>query len=308
VTVDGSSNAVVRGTQVTYTLHVTNDGLIPALDVMPRLELDAGLAFGSATGATCTFAGSTATCDAGTLAPGATVNVAIVVNTLVTGGHAVIASATSVHPDPNPSDNQASALLTVAPLSDIGATLAAGALTVTRDSALAYTLTVANSATSDPTTAVARITLGNRLAYVSASGATCTHASGVVTCNLASIPAGGSTVVTINTTAIAIGAADASAVVEAFGLDPMPGDNNPAAATVTIDAPPPPPPPPASSSSGGGSSSGGKGGGALDAWTALLLLLLAGFRIRGGKTGSQMLREEFPDGGEDQPRVVLGEP
>ena len=266
------SNAVTRGTHVTYILSTTNGGVIPAQNVTPKLLFTAGMQFISGSGATCSATADTVTCDAGTLAAGASGDVQIVMDTIATGANLVTASVSSLHPDPNAGNNTASATLTIAPFADVGVTLAAGATAVTQNAALAYTLTANNTATSDATAATAHVTLSNLLTYSSATGATCTHAAGVVTCDLGSLAPNASLVVTINTTAATAGTANSSADITSAAFDPVTGNNLASAAAVTISAPPPPPPPPSSSSSGGGGKKGG--GGAFDALTAMLLAAL----------------------------------
>ena len=272
-----NSNALTRGSSVTYSLNVTNRGVIAAPAVTARLTLSAALRFNSAVGANCALGGNVVSCDLGALSPSQLAMIAITVDTLAAGATQVTAEVSGGNPDPNPANNSASAALTIAPLSDLGVTLTSAATTAVQNTAFAYTLTATNAAGSDATAATAHVTLSNLLTFASATGATCTSATNVVTCNLGSIATGGSVAVTINVNAVTVGAAASSADVVGVALDPVVINNVATAGNVTITAPAPPPPPPSSSSSSGG---GKGGGGAFDYATVLALLAFIGWARR----------------------------
>lgn len=269
----GNASSVNRGAQVTYTLTVTNHGVIVAPGVITHLTLPSVLRFVSATGAVCTGDVIVA-CEHSPLAAGASTVVAITLDTLGSRSAEVTADVTSANPDPNPNNNSANATLTIAPVSDVGVTMVSSAASATQNTQFSYTLTATNSAGSDASAATSRVTLSNLLTFTSSSGATCTHAAGIVTCDLGTLAPGGSLVVTINVSATSTGAASSSAEIQSAAIDPAAANNSSSAPVVTITSPPPPPPPSgggSSSSSGGGG--GGKGGGAFDYASALTLFV-----------------------------------
>jgi Domain of unknown function DUF11 len=130
------------------------------------------------------------------------------------------------------------------------------------------TLTASNLSTNDTAGAHAELTLSALLAYTSASGATCTAASSVVSCDLGTIAGGASKVVSITVNAATAGTANSSATVGGAAPDPV-TTNNSASAAMIVSAPLPPPTPP--------SSGGGGGGGAFDYSSIVALLALLGY-------------------------------
>ncbi|HEY9853283.1 MAG TPA: DUF11 domain-containing protein, partial [Leptolyngbyaceae cyanobacterium] len=81
VTQAGPTTPVPAGSNVTLTTGVTNNGTIPATNVILTNPLPPNVTFVSATPSqgTCTFANGSVTCNLGTINPNQTVNVAIVV-------------------------------------------------------------------------------------------------------------------------------------------------------------------------------------------------------------------------------------
>ncbi len=81
VTQAGPTTPVPAGSNVTLTTGVTNNGTIPATNVILTNPLPPNVTFVSATPSqgTCTFANGSVTCNLGTINPNQTVNVSIVV-------------------------------------------------------------------------------------------------------------------------------------------------------------------------------------------------------------------------------------
>jgi uncharacterized repeat protein (TIGR01451 family) len=148
VTVTDAPDPVAQGSNITYTVTVTNAGPSSATSVTATVPVPANVTFvsGTATQGTCAVASGTITCTIGTMASGATVTATIVVTATAAG--TVNASITVASPvlDPTPGNNSASASTTVnAPASadfTIAASPASASLQGNQQSAT-FTLTLA---------------------------------------------------------------------------------------------------------------------------------------------------------------------
>jgi uncharacterized repeat protein (TIGR01451 family) len=115
VTVTDAPDPVAQGSNITYTVTVTNAGPSTATGVTATVPVPANVTFvsGTATQGTCAVASGTITCTIGTMASGATVTATIVVTATAAG--TVNATITVASPvlDPTPGNNSASASTTV---------------------------------------------------------------------------------------------------------------------------------------------------------------------------------------------------
>jgi uncharacterized repeat protein (TIGR01451 family) len=102
------------GTQGSYSLTISNGGPSTATDVVVTITLPAGMTFVSA-GSTCSALGAVVTCTLGTLAPGATVSLTLIVAVAsgISGTFTPVATVTSPTPDPNSANNSVSSPTTV---------------------------------------------------------------------------------------------------------------------------------------------------------------------------------------------------
>jgi uncharacterized repeat protein (TIGR01451 family) len=108
---DAPDPVAPRGT-LTYTLVATNHGTNPAVGAGILDTLPADVTFVTAS-AGCTHSGGKVDCDLGTLAPGASATVTIRVTPKRTGVITNTATAGSLVPDPDPSNNTATTATTV---------------------------------------------------------------------------------------------------------------------------------------------------------------------------------------------------
>ncbi len=113
----GSPNPVTVRTSLTYSINVFNQGPSIATSVTLADELPAGVTFVSATvspagAGTCTGT-SNVTCDLGAMAVGGGVAVVIVVTPQATGQLSNTASVRANEPDPDPTNNSATAVTVV---------------------------------------------------------------------------------------------------------------------------------------------------------------------------------------------------
>lgn len=274
----GVATSAPQGTAFSYTLTATNYGVIDANPVAAQIVLGDNLSFVSASGAACTDNNSVVSCDLGSLASGGSKDVVITVNPESPGTTTSTASISGPNLDPNISNNSASAALQITPVTDLSVTFTTLTGSIEQGASFAYTLTATNNSLNDANTITAHVTLSSQLKFEDASGATCTAAGGVVTCDLGTITAGSSKSVTINVTGVAAGMATGSADISGTDPDPDTTNNSASASKVTVSSPPAPP---ASGNTGGG---GGGGGGAMDYFllvalaSMLLLMRLRKFR------------------------------
>jgi uncharacterized repeat protein (TIGR01451 family) len=235
---------VVAGSDVVYTLTVSNAGPSDAASVSVTDTLPAGVAFDSASGPgwSCSNVGDVSvTCTrpglaAGATAPDITVTVVAPAAAATLSNTASVSSATA---DPDPSDNTAIAGTTVTASADLAVTKV-GPVTVTAAGDLSYQIDVANDG---PSTAVAVSvvdTLPAGVTFVSADGAgwTCTNAGdSSVTCTLPSLAAGATapTITVVVTAPAQPTSLSNTAAVASTTADPDPSDNS-ASATTDVTA------------------------------------------------------------------------
>jgi uncharacterized repeat protein (TIGR01451 family) len=99
---------------LTYTIVATNAGPAPAGSVRVVDTLSASVDFVTAKpGAKCSLAGRIVTCRAGTLAPGTSSTVTVVVTPTAAGTVSNSATVSTTSPDPNPSNDDRTVSTTV---------------------------------------------------------------------------------------------------------------------------------------------------------------------------------------------------
>lgn len=229
------------GSNLTYTITVTNNGPNSATGIAVTDAVPAGLTFVSATATqgTCALAAGTITCNVGTLANGATATATVV----VTAGAAAVPSVTNTvnvtatEFDPNTANNSATATTTVNPVADLVVTKSDSPDPVAVSTNLTYSIVVANNGPSQATGVTLTDTLPAGVTFVSStpSAGTCSGTT-TVTCNLGTINSGANVTVTIVVTApAAAGSLSNTASVTSGVTDPN-AANNSATATTTIGA------------------------------------------------------------------------
>jgi len=228
----GAPATVLVGSNLVYTITVTNAGPSDAQAVSVALPTPAGLTFVSTSGA-CTTA---LPCDAGAVAAGATATVTATFS--VPGTYAganpiqATASATSTTPDPTPANNTAGASTAVQASADLQVTLGAPASIVVGNN-LVYTITVTNAGPSDAQAVSVALPTPATLTFVSSSGA-CTTA---FPCDLGTLASGATATITatFSVPTVYTGPDPISATASAASTtaDPAPG-NNSATATTSV--------------------------------------------------------------------------
>ncbi|WP_395684146.1 hypothetical protein, partial [Dokdonella sp.] len=208
------------GTNVSYTLAVTNNGPSPAAGVSLADPTPAGLTFVSAT-APC--AGGFP-CALGTLAGGASVNVTVTFAVPANGSGSITNTATlsSTTSDPTPGNNSSSVTTTIASSANVSV-VKTGPASATAGQNVVYTLAVHNAGPSD----AANVSLADPtpagLTFVSAT-APCT---GGFPCNLGTLANGATTNITVTylVGAGVTGPIANTATVSSPTPDPTPADN-----------------------------------------------------------------------------------
>ena len=193
VSVTDSPDPVKLGSNVTFTVTVTNAGPEVALGVLLTNTLPPGLTFVSAAGA-CVQNGSQIVCDLGILSVSNTAVVTIVATAVGLGSPNFTARVAGGVAEFNLADNTAIATTTIQANADLSIGLAAFPTTGNVGTPLVYAITVANAGPNG----AAGVTITNVLPAgvtisnaVASQGGGCSASGGVVICDLGSLPPGG---------------------------------------------------------------------------------------------------------------------
>ena len=188
------------GEEVTYTLTAHNDGPSTAVGAKIVDHLPVGVAFVSASPG-CTNAAGTVTCTLGDLASGAdavrTITVRIEPSAVGTLTNKASVSATTT--DPDPGDNGAATTTAIGDRGDLSLAKSVSPGDAEPGDVVTYTLTVANDGPAAARDVVLSDTVPAGLAFVDSDpGApACSYDAGVVSCELGSVPAGGTRTVLV---------------------------------------------------------------------------------------------------------------
>ena len=176
------------------------------------------------------------TCNLGNLASGASATVEIKVTPQSAGKITNTASVGGNEPDPNSSNNRASADTTVNPSTDLSITKTDSPDPVVVGQTLTYKVTAKNNGPSNATGVKVTDNLPAGVTFQSAtpSQGSCSQASGTVTCNLGNLASGASATVEIKVTPQSAGKITNKASVGGNESDPN-SSNNRASAETTVN-------------------------------------------------------------------------
>lgn len=245
---DDNPDPLNAGTNLTYTIGVTNSGPDPADAVEWTDTLPAGTTFVSLSspgGWSCTTppvgSGGTVECSTASLAVStANFTLTVAVAPSVASGTVLsnTAAVTSTTADPDPMDNSDTETTTVGTSANLSVTKTDSPDPVTAGNNLTYTITVTNAGPSNAATVALADTLPAGTTFVSMptpGGWSCTTGA-TINCSIASLPAGS----TVFTLTVQVGAGVATgtvlsntATVTSATPDPTPG-NESATATTTV--------------------------------------------------------------------------
>jgi uncharacterized repeat protein (TIGR01451 family) len=199
---------IVAGNQLTYTMTVTNVGPSQATNVRLTDVLPAGVTFvsGSSSVGTASVTAETLTSGVvlGTMNPGAseTVTVVVSVTGATRGSFTNTATVTATEPEPttDPNPNTASAVTSATGSAVLEVTQTDNVTVVAAGGTLTYVITIRNTGPSTATNIVATNTLPTGATFTSGTATnsgTVTNAANVVTANIASLASGATATVTI---------------------------------------------------------------------------------------------------------------
>jgi uncharacterized repeat protein (TIGR01451 family) len=223
----GPANGIA-GSNLTYTVTVTNSGPSTATNVVVSDLLPAGFTFVSATPPSM-VSNNLVSWPAISLAPNAVSNFMVTVVSAAGGNFTNIAFATSGTFDPNPANNNGTAtnsqvITAVTPLADV-AVFKTGSTNIQAGGTLTYTITATNAGPSTATNVVVQDTLPANVTFQTASGGY-SLSNNLVTWPLASLAKGASTTFTVTVTAPASGSFVNIASAVSGTPDPNPTNNN----------------------------------------------------------------------------------
>lgn len=200
LTKSDSTDPVIAGNNLVYTLTVTNDGPSGATNVTLVDNLPAGVTFSSAS-AGCNNSNGTVTCELGNMNSGTSkqVTTTVKVKSSTTTQLSNTASVSSDTHDPNTANNADTESTNVNTRTDLQLAKSDSPDPVVAGHDLTYTLTVTNNGPSDAIGVILTDTLPAGVTFKSATpGApTCTASGGAVTCNLGGLTSGNNTQATI---------------------------------------------------------------------------------------------------------------
>jgi len=241
----GTPAQVLAGSNVTYSIQITNNGTHMATGVRLVDTLPPGATFVSAVSSqgVCGHTNGVVTCNFGDVAGDIETNVVVnatIVAQLNQGGTATnTLSVLTFGPDENPADNTVKVQTTVSTSADLAVTMSATPGLVVLSNNVTYTLTLTNLGTSSAGSASLTNVLPSGLAFVSATPTlgSCSHSSGRVTCTFGTLAVNAGARVTLVAKAIASGFHTNRANAVSTSIDPVPG-NSSATATVKASAAP----------------------------------------------------------------------
>ncbi len=219
----GVSNATPTvGSNVTFTIDVTNNGPNTSQGVTVNDLLPTGLTFVSATPSTGTYTGGTGVWTVGALTNGATESLAIVATVTTHTAITNTAAVTSTTFDPN-SSNDADDAAVDAPEADLAITKTVDDPTPNVGQNVVFTLTVQNNGSDSATGVVASDVLPAGLIFVSASSGA--YSSGTGDWTIGTLTSGASSVLTITATVTSASAITNTATVTGAVHDPNTANN-----------------------------------------------------------------------------------
>ena len=177
---------------ITYTLSYANQGPSTAHNVIVIDTLPAGTTFKSVDDADCVASGGVVTCHEGTIASGASGHIRLVASADQLGALHDAATVSADEPDPDSSNNSASADVTVGPTADLTLTKTTSTPDVAADGIIIYSLAVHNAGPSAAGDVVFTDPLpsGESLVDATVPGGSCAEISSTVTCTIAQVDVG----------------------------------------------------------------------------------------------------------------------
>ncbi|MCW2924130.1 MAG: hypothetical protein JWM98_1534 [Thermoleophilia bacterium] len=237
VTVADSPDPALVGSDVTYTVSVTNNGPGTATGVASTTVLPAGTTFKAAgTSVNCTNAAGTVTCDFASVASGATVMATIVATTTTSGSKGAVTTVAGNEADTVSANDTATATTTVNPVADVGVTIADSPDPVVLGGTISYSIVVTNNGPSAATNVAVSDTLPAGLtlqSVVAGAGTSCVASTPTsISCTVTSIASGATATITASVATGQAGSISTTVSVAGSETDTVPGNNAATASTV----------------------------------------------------------------------------
>jgi len=236
----GPAGPVVAGSEVSYSIHVTNFSSHLATGVRISAALPAGASFVSAavSQGACGFSNGVVVCVVGdvqgVLSNSVVVSASIVARLNQAGTATNSVSVAGYSPDESVADNVAVVTTAVASAADVVLGLAAGPNPVVLSNTISYVVSVTNRGPSAAGACGLTNVLPAGVTFVSVSTSlgSCSQLGGTVSCALGSLNAGGGGTVTILARANVAGPQTNVVAVSSSSLDPNLANNSATSVTV----------------------------------------------------------------------------
>lgn len=182
----------------------------------------------SSAGANCTNAGTSASCDLGTLSPGGSTRVSVSVRGMAFGTQSSVIGVLGALADPNAANNVVTNEVVIIPGADLTLALSESVSPVWLGEVVNYQVRVTNLGPVTATSVLVtnRLPAGISFIGVASSTGSCSNQSGVVVCQIPDLERGGAVQVSINGRAMTVGPGTNVASVVAAEFDPDPANNS----------------------------------------------------------------------------------
>lgn len=234
--ISDAPDPIFAGSNITYTVSLTNNGPLTASGVVFSDALPPTLGFVSAVSSigSCGAAGNTVSCNLGDMASGARATITIIARALGSGQLTNIVTASSGTPDLTPAS--AFAVTTVQGAANLFVYQLESADPTPIGNPLTYTIVVTNLGVSTATGVNLVDTLPSGATFISAfpSQGSCAAVAGLLLCDLGSISNGGAVLVSIDVVPNSLLPLINSVNVTALDFDPNPTNNLSTEVTTTI--------------------------------------------------------------------------
>jgi len=194
-----SPDPVIAGTDLTYTITVTNNGPDDATGVSVSDPLPDGVTYSSSSATQGSYDDGTGVWSVGGLANGesATLTIFLTVNSSTTEPLANSATVSADEHDPNTGNNSATANTTVHTSADLRVTKTVDTSTPNEGELVEYTITVTNDGPSDATSVVLTDTLPSGITYNSFSTTQGSYDDGTGRWSVGDLPDGNAATLTL---------------------------------------------------------------------------------------------------------------
>ncbi len=236
ITKTDSVDPVVAGSQLTYTVTVSNFGPGDAHDVVVTDTLPPGITFVSSNGCAEDPSG-VPTCTLGTISNGGfdDYTITVTVEPATTGIITNEVDVSASNPETNPGDESAAEMTTITTSADLSIIKTDSADPVVAGNQVAYSITVTNAGPTDAQGVVVTETLPPGVTLVLTNGCA-EDPLAIPTCTLGTISAGTQTtyVITVTVDAATIGIITNQATVNSSTPEANPGDESASESTTSI--------------------------------------------------------------------------